>query len=106
MLQDVRVLFFLVVLVTAREKLTVIMVRRSVFFPVRYPTIESDWPLCVMWRFVYVPACISLILDIRPPARPGVPPSWCAGGDEQKCRHFDILKKHENMKKACFLAIA
>ena len=29
----------------------------------------------------YMPACISLILDIRPPARPGVPPSWCAGGD-------------------------
>ena len=22
-----------------------------------------------------------MILDIRPPARPGVPPSWCAGGD-------------------------
>ena len=30
----------------------------------------------------YGPACISLILDIRPPARPGVPPSWCAGGDK------------------------
>ena len=97
MLQDVRVLFFLVVLVTARGKLTVIISRRSVFFPIRYHTIEreSDWPLCVMWAFrvvghgipplccvLHVRAGFSLILDIRPPARPGVPLSWCAGGDE------------------------
>ena len=30
----------------------------------------------------YMPACISLLLDIRRPARPGVPPSWCAGGEK------------------------
>ena len=35
----------------------------------------------------YMPACISLILDIRPPARPGVPPSWCAGGDNHANPH-------------------
>ena len=39
------VLFFLAALITVRAKLTVIMVRRSVFFPVRYHTIGSSWPL-------------------------------------------------------------
>ena len=39
------VLFFLAALITVRAKLTVNMVRRSVFFPVRYHTIGSRWPL-------------------------------------------------------------
>ena len=51
--------------------------------------LAGNWPLCATWHhhcavsfMCHVRACISLILDIRPPARPGVPPSWRAGGDK------------------------
>ena len=42
----------------------------------------------------YMPACISLILDIRPPARPGVPPSWCAGGDNCHNHNYNVGERN------------